>query len=83
MTTKVTILNRDEILGAIIRALAVQAAGFQVVGGMNAEYLKQNGFYRFPFASLDQVERFKTLVKDYVPDRFHNSLQIAQDTKTP
>jgi len=74
--TKVSFADRDEILGAIVRALAVQAAGFQVVGGMNAEYLKQNGFYLFSF-SANQVDRFKGLIRDYVPDRFQPSIQIA------
>ena len=40
MTIKITFKIKDEILAAIVRALAVQAAGFQVVGGMNAKFLK-------------------------------------------
>jgi len=67
--TKVSIQNRDEILGAIVRALAVQVAGFQVVGGMNKEYLKRNGYYLFKF-SQEQFDRFKSLVNNYVPDKF-------------
>jgi hypothetical protein len=31
---KVVFSNRDETLAAIIRALAVQAAGLEIVGGM-------------------------------------------------
>jgi len=80
MTIKVTFLNKDEILGAIVRALAVQVAGFQVVGGLNKNYLKANGFYPFIFANSSQVERFKSLIKCYVPSEFQASLQIAEDS---
>ncbi len=73
--TKVSIQNRDEILGAIVRALAVQVAGFQVVGGMNKEYLKQNGFYDFKFSGV-QVDRFRTLVNEYVPDKLSVLIKI-------
>jgi len=75
---KVTFSNRDEILGAVVRALAVQAAGFQVVSGMNAEYLRQNGSYRFEF-SQDQLERFQIFVRDYVPDKLRQLIEITPD----
>jgi hypothetical protein len=78
MAIKVTFLDRDEILGALVRALAVQAAGFQVVGGMNAEYLKQKGFYLFQL-SQPQADRFKSLVKSYIPDRLQELIQITDD----
>src|SRR5271154_2481911 len=42
MTIKVILSGRDEILGAIVRALAVQVAGFQVARGMDGKYLKKN-----------------------------------------
>lgn len=76
MKTKVTFSNRDEILGAIIRALAVQVAGFQVVGGMNKNYLNENGYYLFQFSDA-QLSRFNNLIKEYVPERFHNTIQIG------
>ncbi len=41
MSTKVIFSNRDEILGAIIRALAVQVAGFQVAKGMNGDVISK------------------------------------------
>lgn len=76
MIIKVTLLDRDEILGAIVRALAVQVAGFQIVGGMNRKYLEQNGYYRFRF-SMAQFDRFQGLVKDYVPERFQLLIHLA------
>src|SRR5260221_12657047 len=62
-TIKVTFSNKDEILAAIVRALAVQAAGFQVVGGLNKKYLETNGYYKFPFAGQDQAIRFQRLIR--------------------
>lgn len=78
MSIKVTLLNGDEILGAIIRALAVQAAGFQVVGGMNAVYLKAHGYYRFKF-NPKQFHRFQSMVSDYIPEQFRNQIQITEE----
>jgi len=78
MSVKVMISDRDEILGAIVRALAVQAGGFHMVGGMNSNYLRRNGFYRFPL-SHDQSDKFRSLIKNYVPDRLQNLLQIADE----
>jgi hypothetical protein len=78
MATKVTFLDKDEILGALVRALAVQVAGFQVVGGMNAEYLNRKGFYLFQL-SEPQANRFKSLIKSYIPDRLQQLIQITDD----
>jgi hypothetical protein len=75
---KVTVSNRDEILGAILRALAVQSAGFQTVGGMNKQYLQDHGYYRFRFHT-DQFDRFKALVKSYIPDRFQQTVEITAE----
>ena len=79
MRVKVTLLDRDEILGAIVRALAVQVAGFQVVGRMNRKYLEQNGYYQFPFSQVQSV-KFQTLVKSYIAERFQPSIRIAEDS---
>ncbi len=78
MTTKVTISNRDEILGAIVRALAVQVAGFQIVGGMNKKYLQENGYYLFQF-SAPQLSRFQNLVEEYVPEKLTSLILIASN----
>lgn len=76
MSLKVTFSDRDEILGALVRALAVQAGGFQMASGMNGDYLKKNGFYRFPF-SKTQTDRFRTLIKNYLSPQFQDLLQIT------
>jgi len=78
MAVRVTFSDRDEILGAIVRAIAVQAGGFHMVGGMGGDYLRTNGFYKFPL-SPEQSTRFRGLIKNYVPNQFQNVLQITDE----
>jgi hypothetical protein len=78
MGLKVTFSDRDEILGAMVRALAVQAGGFHMVGGMGGDYLRKNGFYRFPL-SAEQSNRFRTLIKNYLADAFQSLLLITDE----
>lgn len=80
MKIKVTVSNQDEILGAVVNALAAQVAGSQVVGRMNKIFLKNNGFYRFNFASSLQVARFASLIENYVPAHLQNRLTIMDDS---
>jgi hypothetical protein len=80
MKIKVTFSNQDEILGAVVNALAAQVAGFQVVGRMNKMFLKNNGFYRFNFANSLQVARFTSLIENYVPAHMQNRLSIVDDS---
>jgi hypothetical protein len=76
--TRVTIQNRDEILGVVVRALVIAIAGFQAVGGMNPNYFRAHGFYRFPLEP-HQADRLKELVRNYVPERFQSLIQIADE----
>ena len=76
--TRVTIQNRDEILGVVVRALVIAIAGFQAVGGMNPNYFRAHGFYRFPLQP-HQADRLKELVRNYVPERFQSLIQIADE----
>jgi hypothetical protein len=77
---KVVFSNRDETLAAIIRALAVQAAGLQIVEGMDWLYLRKKGYYRFEFASQIQVDRFTESVADYLQDRWRDTIRIIPDS---
>jgi hypothetical protein len=61
MTTKVIFSDRDEILAALVRAIAVQSGGFHMVGGMNKDFLHRHGFYRFGLDAA-QHSRFKNLI---------------------
>lgn len=78
MAVKVTFSIRDEILGALVRALAVQAGGFQMVKGLTGDYLMKNGFYRFAL-DRQQSSRFKTLLSNYLRPEHHKSLELAED----
>ena len=82
MTVKVTFLKRNEILGAIVRAIAVQVADFQMVGGNNRSYLNRHGFYRFEFANSGQVIQFKSLIQSYVPTNLQSGLQIELEDES-
>ena len=73
---KVKFQNRDVVLGAMVRALAIQAAGARVVGGMTGSYLQVHGFFRFALTPTE-ADRFKELVKAYLPT-FHSSIQIEE-----
>jgi len=82
--TKVIFADRDEILAAVVRALAAKTAGFQIVAGMNDSYLRRHGCYVFNFSHQEQVDRFTALVNDYVPDRWRERLKIeANSDGTP
>jgi len=78
MGVKVKFSNRDEILGALVRALAVQAGGFPMATGLTGGYLKKNGFYRFDLDN-HQAGRFKTSLSNYLRPEHHGSLEIADD----
>jgi hypothetical protein len=75
--TKVVISNRDDILGSVILALATRSAGQQIAGGMTKGYLKENGFFVLRFANQDQVDRFRELVRDYVPIQMQDVITIS------
>ena len=79
--TKVFFTDRDEILAAVVRALAAKTAGFQIVTGMNDNYLHKHGCYVFNFSNQEQVDRFITLVNDYVPDRWRERLKIEPNSR--
>ena len=76
--TKVTFEIRDEVLAAIVRALAVKTAGKQAAGGMTDAALHANGFYHFKF-NQSQAERFTGYVAKYLPKEFQNTLAISQE----
>lgn len=77
---KITFSQRDEILGAIVRALAVQCAGFQVVGGLKKNYLTKHGFYPMKFKYERQLHNFSGLLDDYLPDQLKTGVKIETDS---
>jgi len=80
MTIRITFLDRNAILAAIIRALAAKAAGFQVVSGTNEQRLSQHGFYTFEFSGR-QFGRFMEWLEKYVSDDQRALVRIEEDTQ--
>jgi hypothetical protein len=75
MKIKVTFMDRDPVLAAIVRSLVAKAAGFQAVSGTNEGQLSQHGFYEF---ELDrrQLARFKEWVEHYISEDARKSIRI-------
>jgi hypothetical protein len=78
--TKVTISNRDDILGSVLLALATRCAGQQIAGGMTKGYLKENGFFVLNFANQNQIDQFTNFVRDYVPAHMQDVITINPDS---
>ena len=74
--TKVTFTKEDEVLAAIIRALAGKVAGYHIVAAMTDKHLHAHGYYTFNFSD-DQHNRFKRFIENYVPERFQSFVEIS------
>ena len=74
--TKVTISNKDDILGSVILALGTRAAGQQIAKGMTKDYLKSNGYFILEFRYQYQIKRFKELVEEYVSAEMQSQIEI-------
>ena len=74
---KVIIPERDRKVGAMVKALAVEVAGFQAVKGTTKDFLRKNGYYVFHFLHASQAEEFRRAVQDYIP---RSSARAEQST---
>jgi hypothetical protein len=78
--TTITFETKDEVLGTIIRALAIKAAGKEIALGLTDSVLRHDGFYRFAFNQAEE-EQFKGLVvATYVSEPCQRSLIISSDS---
>jgi hypothetical protein len=59
--------NKDRMVGAMVKALAVEVAGFQAVKGTTKGFLATHGYYDFEFASEAAAAAFREAVGKYVP----------------
>jgi hypothetical protein len=66
MKVRVEIKDKERKIGAMVKALAVEVAGFQAIKGTTKEFLKSNGNYDFDFPSLSHAEDFKASVGKYL-----------------
>jgi len=64
---KVYIVGKDRKVGAMVKALAREIAGFQPVRGATKEFLSVHGYYLFDFASASRGAEFRDAVRKYLP----------------
>jgi len=74
-TVRVDITNRDKRVGAMVKALAVDVAGFQAVAGITNEFLGNHGYYKFHFPSDYHAKDFREAVSKYI----NNNLAVVVD----
>ena len=55
------------MVGAMVKALAVEVAGFQSVSGATKEFLEEHGYYVFTFPTDLYAFHFKKAVRKYFP----------------
>ena len=65
-TVRVNIANRDRRVGAMVKALALEVAGFQAVKGTTKEFLRNYGYYEFEFPHDYQTHDFRETVSKYI-----------------
>jgi len=65
---KILIVGKDRRVGAMVKALAVEVAGFTAVTGATLGFLSEYGFYLLHFPSLSHAEDFNKSVSKYLPE---------------
>ncbi len=63
---RVHIIGKDRRVGAMVKALAVEIAGFNAVKGTTKDFLAANGFYDFHFQHEYQADDFRKAVSKYI-----------------
>ena len=64
---KISIRDKDRMVGAMVMALAVEVVGFQSVSGATKEFLEEQGYYVFAFPTDLYAFHFKKAVRKYFP----------------
>lgn len=74
MTTvvQVSIANKDRMVGAMVKALAVETSGFASVRDTTKEFLATHGFYEFSFPNAAKADEFRAAVRRYIPESYAN-----------
>ncbi len=67
MIVSVEIKDRDRKIGAMVKALAVEVAGFAAVKGTKNEELDRLGAFDFDFPSEAKAIEFREAVARYLP----------------
>jgi hypothetical protein len=63
----VQIKGKNRMVGAMVKALAVEVAGFQAVKGTTKDFLAVNGYYDFEFPSDASASASCDAVGKYLP----------------
>ncbi len=63
----VGIPSKDRNIGAMVKALAVEVAGFQATKGNTKERLATTGQYRFECPNEDSAGEFRDALQEYLP----------------
>lgn len=64
---KVTILEKNRKIGAMVKALAFEIAGPKSVVGASKDILEDKGYYTFHFPSEEPAKEFREAVALYLP----------------
>ena len=72
MIVSVEIKGKDRMVGAMVKALAVEVAGFQAVKGTTKEFLSLRGYFDFEFPSDAHGTAFREAVKKFIPSELAN-----------
>ena len=64
---KVYIVGKDRNVGAMVKALAREIAGFTSIRGARKEFLSEHGYYLFNFPSEPRAAEFKEALRKYLP----------------
>ena len=63
---KVAITGGDRKVGAMVKALAVEVAGYGAATGATKAFLFENGYYMLHFEHEGQAEEFRGAISAYV-----------------
>ena len=66
-TVVVDVVGKDKFVGAMVKAIAVQVAGYPAVSGASGDYLETTGYFEFPFPNPEAAERFRSTLRRYLP----------------
>lgn len=72
ITVIVYIANKDRRVGAMVKALAVEIAGFKAVTGTKKEFLQNHGYYEFHFSYDYQAHDFREALAGYIDKSLAN-----------
>lgn len=65
---KIEIKERNRFVGSMIRGLAAQIAGRDIVRGQTTDLLEKQGYYVFKFKKQAHADDFRTLSRKYLGD---------------